>query len=149
MGRWAASQKPIMILYVSGKLPTYPYPKPTLTLTSHLGQNFGLGEGWSETKLNKSDSTVDFFTTDTEPREMDITLSHLPWLLVACKLPPYYLSFHNSPPPSPTLFLSAFAFESDVTEEEVGFMNVRLVYLCIAFSVSFFPIKCANIILRI
>ena len=27
----------------SGKLPTY--PSPTLTLTSHLGQNFGLGEG--------------------------------------------------------------------------------------------------------
>ena len=32
-------------LYVSGKLPTYPSPKPTLTLTSHLGQNIGLGEG--------------------------------------------------------------------------------------------------------
>ena len=31
--------------YVSGKLPTYPSPKPTLTLTSHLGQNVGLGEG--------------------------------------------------------------------------------------------------------
>ena len=31
--------------YVSGKLPTYPSPKPTLTLTSHLGQNAGLGEG--------------------------------------------------------------------------------------------------------
>ena len=28
-----------------GKLPTYPSPKPTLTLTSHLGQNVGLGEG--------------------------------------------------------------------------------------------------------
>ena len=25
-------------LYVSGKLPTYPSPKPTLTLTCHLGQ---------------------------------------------------------------------------------------------------------------
>ena len=24
---------------------TYPSPKPTLTLTSHLGQNVGLGEG--------------------------------------------------------------------------------------------------------
>ena len=34
-------------LYVSGKLPTYPSPKPTLTLTSHLGQNIGLGEGKS------------------------------------------------------------------------------------------------------
>ena len=32
-------------LYVSGKLPTYPSPKPTLTLTSHFGQNVGLGEG--------------------------------------------------------------------------------------------------------
>ena len=31
--------------YVSGKLPTYPYPKPTLALTSHLGQNVCLGEG--------------------------------------------------------------------------------------------------------
>ena len=30
---------------VSGKLPSYPSPKPTLTLTSHLGQNVGLGEG--------------------------------------------------------------------------------------------------------
>ena len=29
-----------------GKLPTYPSPKPTLSLTSHLGQNVGLGEGW-------------------------------------------------------------------------------------------------------
>ena len=32
-------------LYVSGKLPTYPSPKPTLILTSHLGKNVGLGEG--------------------------------------------------------------------------------------------------------
>ena len=29
-------------IWVSGKLPTYPFPKLTLTLTSHLGQNFGL-----------------------------------------------------------------------------------------------------------
>ena len=28
-----------------GKLPTYSSPKSTLTLTSHLGQNVGLGEG--------------------------------------------------------------------------------------------------------
>ena len=28
-----------------GKLPTYPSPKPTLTLTFHSGQNVGLGEG--------------------------------------------------------------------------------------------------------
>ena len=32
-------------LYVFGKLPTYPSPQPTLTLTSHLGQNVSLGEG--------------------------------------------------------------------------------------------------------
>ena len=32
-------------LYVPGKLPTYPSSNPTLTLTSHLGQNVGLGEG--------------------------------------------------------------------------------------------------------
>ena len=32
-------------LYVSGKLPTYPSTKRTLTLTSPLGQNVGLGEG--------------------------------------------------------------------------------------------------------
>ena len=32
-------------LYVSGKLPTYPSPNPTLRLSSHLGQNVGLGEG--------------------------------------------------------------------------------------------------------
>ena len=30
---------------VSGKLPTYPSPKPTSTLTSHLGENVALGEG--------------------------------------------------------------------------------------------------------
>ena len=32
-------------LHVSGKLPTYPSLKRTLTLTSHLGQNVGLGKG--------------------------------------------------------------------------------------------------------
>ena len=32
-------------IYVSEKLPTYPSPKSTLTLTSHLGQNVGLGKG--------------------------------------------------------------------------------------------------------
>ena len=30
---------------VSGKLPTHLSPELTLTLTSHLGQNDGLGEG--------------------------------------------------------------------------------------------------------
>ena len=33
------------MFYLSGKLPTYPSPKPTLTLTSHLGQNVGSGKG--------------------------------------------------------------------------------------------------------
>ena len=32
-------------IYVFGKLPTYPSPKSTLTLTSHLGKNVGLGKG--------------------------------------------------------------------------------------------------------
>ena len=32
-------------IYVSGKLPTYPSPKLTLTLNSQLRQNDGLGEG--------------------------------------------------------------------------------------------------------
>ena len=32
-------------LHVSGKLPTCPSPKPTLTLSSHLGQDVGLGRG--------------------------------------------------------------------------------------------------------
>ena len=31
--------------YISGKLPTHPSLKPTLKLTSHSGQNVGLGEG--------------------------------------------------------------------------------------------------------
>ena len=32
-------------IWVSGKLRTYPSPKPTLTLTSRLGQDVNLGEG--------------------------------------------------------------------------------------------------------
>ena len=32
------------LLYVCGKLPTYPSLKPTLTLSSHLGQKVGLGD---------------------------------------------------------------------------------------------------------
>ena len=36
----------IMDQYVSGKLPTHPSPKPTLTLTFHSGQNVDLGEGY-------------------------------------------------------------------------------------------------------
>ena len=31
--------------YVSDKLPTYPSPKPTFTLSFHFQQNVGLGEG--------------------------------------------------------------------------------------------------------
>ena len=41
MGR----EEALLSLYVSGKLLTYPSPKSTLTLTSHLGKNVGLGEG--------------------------------------------------------------------------------------------------------
>ena len=33
------------LIYVSGKLPTYPSPKLTLTLTSHLKQDDSFGEG--------------------------------------------------------------------------------------------------------
>ena len=33
-------------LHISGKLLSYPSPKLTLTLTSHLSQNVGLGEGY-------------------------------------------------------------------------------------------------------
>ena len=33
----------------SGKLPTHPSPKSTLTLKSHLGQNGRLGKGWVDT----------------------------------------------------------------------------------------------------
>ena len=33
-------------LHVSGKLPTYPSPRSTLTLTSHLGHNVALGVGY-------------------------------------------------------------------------------------------------------
>ena len=38
---------PVSILFLTATNlgPTYPSPKPTLTLTSHLGQNVGLREG--------------------------------------------------------------------------------------------------------
>ena len=39
----ALNREPVA-LKVSGKLPTYPFPKLTFTLTSHLGQNVGLGK---------------------------------------------------------------------------------------------------------
>ena len=34
-----------LTLTLSEKMPTYPSPKPTLSLNSHLGKNGGLGEG--------------------------------------------------------------------------------------------------------
>ena len=41
-------------VYVSLKLPTYPSPKPTLTLSSYLGQNVGLGRGtWAVSQKRK------------------------------------------------------------------------------------------------
>ena len=51
---------------VSGKLPTYPSPKLTLTLNSYFGQNDGLGEGWvgsfpeRQTKSNREKSKDSF-----------------------------------------------------------------------------------------
>ena len=43
---FSGKRKTYMVsIKVSGKLPTYPSPKLTLTLTSHLRQNDGLGEG--------------------------------------------------------------------------------------------------------
>ena len=39
---WNSESK--TVLDYLGKLPTYPSPKPTLSPTSHLGQNIGLGE---------------------------------------------------------------------------------------------------------
>ena len=39
------SEKKRGSFYFSVKLPTYPSPKPALTLSSYLGQNVGLGEG--------------------------------------------------------------------------------------------------------
>ena len=40
---WKSESK--TVLDYLRKLPIYPSPKPTLTLTSYLGQNVGLGEG--------------------------------------------------------------------------------------------------------
>ena len=59
-------------LYISGKLPTYSSPKPTLTLTSHLWKNVGLGEGYV-TKLAfhsnhlKQDQNFQFYTPPPLP----------------------------------------------------------------------------------
>ena len=41
----SSSLRKLGLLYVSWKLPTYPSPKPILTLMSHLGQSVGLGQG--------------------------------------------------------------------------------------------------------
>ena len=43
--QFGCSTKTFKPWYVSAKLLTYPSPKQRLTLTSHLGQNVGLGEG--------------------------------------------------------------------------------------------------------
>ena len=43
--RMAQKRKLFAWLSIFGKLPTYPSPKPTLTLTSHLGRNVGFREG--------------------------------------------------------------------------------------------------------
>ena len=43
--KWSKAPRRVGFLYLSRKIPTYPSPEPTLTLTSHLGQNVGLGEG--------------------------------------------------------------------------------------------------------
>ena len=44
-GRLITGLKKVGSIYVSGKPPTCPFPRSTLTLTSHLGQNVGIGEG--------------------------------------------------------------------------------------------------------
>ena len=51
---------------VSGKRPTYPSPKPTLTCASRLGQNVGLGEGWVGKKLCIGSCSV---VVGIEPRD--------------------------------------------------------------------------------
>ena len=52
---WKISAKLNILLYPKfvekqanegGNRTTYPFPKPTLTRGSHLGQNIGLGEGY-------------------------------------------------------------------------------------------------------
>ena len=43
---------------MSGKLPTYPSPKATLTLTCHLGQNVGLRGGGGEERGARKRITI-------------------------------------------------------------------------------------------
>ena len=71
---------------------------------------------------------MDLLTTGTEARETDIALNRLPWLLVACKLPLSQLISLFITPPPPPLSLIVSAFESDVSEEVVGFMNFKYIY---------------------
>ena len=58
-------------LYIPEKLPTYPSPKPTLTLTPHLGQNVCLGDG----------KVGGFPDTYHDPTFLTVTKKHrvLPW----------------------------------------------------------------------
>ena len=62
---------------VSQKLPTYPCPKPTLTLTPCLGQNVGLGEGWvssfPETGNPKAKKNTFHYETEICENPMKIT----------------------------------------------------------------------------
>ena len=61
-------------LYVSGKLPTYPSPKPTLTLTSHLRQNVGTERIFDQLKnltghfVHWHRTVQHFRSVNTEPR---------------------------------------------------------------------------------
>ena len=75
--------------------------------------------------MHKNDRTVDLLTTGIEARETDIALNRLPWLLVACNLP---LSQLISLFITPTLSLIVSAFDSEVSEEVVGFMNFKYIY---------------------
>ena len=60
-------------IYVSGKLPTYTSPK--LTLTLHLRQNVGLGEGWVDsfpgTYNDPFYRTLNFKTWSTQREKRD------------------------------------------------------------------------------
>ena len=58
--------------YISGKLPTYPSPKPTLTLASHLCHNVGLGE----------EQVSSFLETYNDPRSIKESRGNF---LSACK----------------------------------------------------------------
>ena len=72
---------------------------------------------------------MDLLTTGAEARETDIALNRLPWLLVACNVPlSLLISLFITLPPPPALSLSVSAFESDVSEEVVGFMNFKYIY---------------------